>query len=540
MKHILCFLAFVFCTTSQFAHDGHHHNTAFKQWQVPGENRMITGSFTLCKEGLVYILDAHDSLQVVSLNSLTESDQKWVMNRISIIERMHKPDLAYDTKQTSIAQMPAEPNIPYAAIATITIVLFFLLVNSRQYRITLPVLVAVFSIANIGFNRRFIMPVQLSTSPAFIDSAFTPFKPHVSTFWDTTYFYVESKGIPTTHGMMVGISNHGWQQQVPIPQCYIGNNAWPIPLNPVMAISPIPVDSIHFTRGAIAIAANGVPIFNVHTNSGVDAFLDGQLDNYGGHCGRADDYHYHTAPLHLYNHTPTSLPCAFGLDGFPVYGGVEPDGTAMQALDSNHAHFYGGTYHYHGTPAAPYMIARMAGEVTEDATHQLIPQAAAHPVRPSLTPLNGALITGCTPNASNNGYTLVYTRNGQTDSIVYSWNLSGLYTFDFYTNGNGIPTTQNYNGFVQCVVPTAINEPLSGSFAIYPNPGNGNLNVKLERGLTSDDVLGVSVLDIRGRCFIQRMKYQATMDFSGLPAGVYILQLELKQGMLSRKFIVGY
>jgi hypothetical protein len=27
--------------------------------------------------------------------------------------------------------------------------------------------------------------------------------------------------------------------------------------------------------------------------------LAGELDEYGGHCGRADDYHYHIGPVHL-------------------------------------------------------------------------------------------------------------------------------------------------------------------------------------------------------------------------------------------------
>ena len=133
-----------------------------------------------------------------------------------------------------------------------------------------------------------------------------------------------------------------------------------------MSDNPIPVDEIHFTRGAIAVAVNGVPIFNYHTNTGVDSYLDGQLDNYGGHCGRADDYHYHIAPLHLYAYTNSSLPIAYGLDGFPVFGEFEPDGSAMQVLDDNHGHWYNGEYHYHGTSAAPYTIGRMAGVVTED------------------------------------------------------------------------------------------------------------------------------------------------------------------------------
>ncbi|MFN8331993.1 MAG: hypothetical protein U0T81_12395 [Saprospiraceae bacterium] len=125
--------------------------------------------------------------------------------------------------------------------------------------------------------------------------------------------------------MMAGISSTGWQRQVPIPQCYTGANAWPFP-NPVKAANWIPVDSVHFTRGAIAIAVNGVPIFNQHTNTGGDVFASGQLDQYGGHSGRADDYHYHIA-LHLYAYTRTSLPVAYGLDGYPVFGSTEPDGT---------------------------------------------------------------------------------------------------------------------------------------------------------------------------------------------------------------------
>ncbi|MFN8331992.1 MAG: hypothetical protein U0T81_12390 [Saprospiraceae bacterium] len=36
-------------------------------------------------------------------------------------------------------------------------------------------------------------------------------------------------------------------------------------------------------------------------------------------------------------------------------------------------------------------IGKMAGQVTEDNTHQLIPQAAAHPVRVGQNPLRGAL-----------------------------------------------------------------------------------------------------------------------------------------------------
>jgi hypothetical protein len=65
------------------------------------------------------------------------------------------------------------------------------------------------------------------------------------------------------------------------------------------------------------------------------------------------------------------------------------------------------------------MIGNMVGKVTEDATLQIIPQAAAQPVRPSLTPLSGATITGFQANPAGNGYDLTYTRNGQTYHVEY-------------------------------------------------------------------------------------------------------------------------
>ena len=115
----------------------------------------------------------------------------------------------------------------------------------------------------------------------------------IQTRWNERFFFVESRGIPD-HRMMVGIT--AWQQQVPLPQPYTGENSWQIPLHPVPAKKPLSAKN-RFLRGAIAIAANGVPIFNPLNNRGDDAYLFGELDEFGGHCGRADDYHYHIAPV---------------------------------------------------------------------------------------------------------------------------------------------------------------------------------------------------------------------------------------------------
>jgi hypothetical protein len=281
------------------------------------------------------------------------------------------------------------------------------------------------------------------TNFTFIDSAFDSFKPAISTKWDNTYFYVASNGIPS-HNMMVGITN--WQQQVPIPQPYTDNNSWSIPLQPAYATTPLSTKS-NFMKGAVAIAVNGLPIFNALNNRGEDAYLIGELDNWGGHCGKGDDYHYHAAPLHL-STTNGLKPIAFALDGFAVYGTKEPDGTNMASLDSCHGHVgVNNVYHYHGTTNYPYVIGAMKGKVNLDPTtpapeNQILPQAFSKPVRPATSPLKGASITNFT-SVGTNGYLLTYKIGTKNGYVKYSWDQSNKYTF-ILTDTSGSIVTNTY------------------------------------------------------------------------------------------------
>jgi len=238
--------------------------------------------------------------------------------------------------------------------------------------------------------------------------------------------YVASNGLPTTHNMMVGIIS--WQQQVPLPQPYVGDNAWQIPLTPVLAESPISGASELF-RGAIALAINGVPIFNALNNRGEDALLAGELDEWGGHGGRGDDYHYHIAPTHLQSFVGVDHPIAYGLDGFPIYGLTEPDGTAVVDLDAYNGHFDSeGNYHYHATETYPYINGGMKGVVTYQ-NGQVEPQPAARPVRPAGEPLRGAEITAFSQTGTD-AYSLEYTLNGDSYTVNYSI-VDDIYTFEF-------------------------------------------------------------------------------------------------------------
>ena len=547
MKKILLLLIIICQTAFLHGHNSHTDHINTRRWQIQGENQVIEGSFCYSKEGLVYIEDGVHQLHSVPYISLSEVDRQYVKERIAAINVMnHKSNNRDRLNQDQMPKSSDDNSIawPVASILLILIPFFafFIYRYKANKNLFIPFVVFAFAIFLTAFTPRIFNFPQLSTNPATIDSAFAPFVPQVHTFYNTNYFYVESKGIPSTHNMMVGISNHGWQQQVPIPQCYIGNNAWPIPLNPVLAVNPIPVDSIHFTRGAIAIAVNGVPIFNYHTNTGVDSYLDGQLDNFGGHCGRADDYHYHIAPLHLYNYTTVNLPIAYGLDGFPVFGATEPDGSPMLPLDANHGHMgSNGVYHYHGTNTAPYMIGRMAGQVTEDASHQLVPQPAASPVRPALTPLNGALIASCTPNANNNGYNLTYSLNTFIDSVVYSWTTNGIYTFKYYKNGN-LDSTRTFNGFNQCTVPTGfLDESPADAINIGPvyfDPSNHALIIEIKNSMDLRSIRNIQLYDIQGQLIHQTNGYVQKINVPENARGIYLVRVNtLNQAFVRRVLI---
>ena len=222
---------------------------------------------------------------------------------------------------------------------------------------------------------------------ATMAASFGAFKPRVRCYWDATTFYIESDNVPDPTLMptpMVGITS--WQQQVPLPTSYFSSttnperdagsigfgksNVWRLPLVPVPSAAPIPISAGNFQRGAIAVGADGIAIFNPRNNTGRVSYEIGELDLYGGHCGLADDYHYHIAPVHLQAVLGVDKPVAWALDGYPIYGYTEPDGTVRLPLDSEGGHSHGTWgYHYHAIgsaasgPTAPYLPTAFHGTV---------------------------------------------------------------------------------------------------------------------------------------------------------------------------------
>ena len=293
---------------------------------------------------------------------------------------------------------------------------------------------------------------------------FDLFAPYVKTRWDERWLFVESDGLPHAPWMyatMVGIKS--WQQQVPLPQAYVGENAWRIPLKPELAEKPISGKTALY-RGAIALAANGVPIFNALNNRGDDTYKVGELDDYGGHSGRGDDYHYHIAPLAIQKVVGKDRPIAYALDGFPLYGLFDPDARpgedkacplgGTDRLDELNGHFgapardaHAGTrglYHYHASLQYPYINGGVRGKVTVK-DDQIDPQPRANPVRQWLQPLRGAAITGF-KTLADRSWSLEYTLSGKKHLVNFRIEGQGRdakYVFDF-VDPDGKSKTETY------------------------------------------------------------------------------------------------
>ena len=535
MKNLKLILLLL-CCNFIFAHSINQDNQNLRLWKIQKENTIIEGSFSMMKNGKVYIEDINNNMISFLISSFSKIDQDYANHREQAIVAINSN---FSIKKTSVT--PTSFYVEYALLGLFLILLssiLFKYYHNKKLAYLLPIIGLGTMFSLFGFAKKTFS----TTDPVFVTSAFAQFASTVSTNYDANFFYVNSTGIPN-HTMMVGISDHGWQQQVPTSKCYINTAGhWTIPLNPVAAATPVPVSALHFTKGAIAMAVNGVPIFNPFTNTGVDALVDGQLDNYGGHCGRGDDYHYHTAPLHLITlgQASATLPIAFGLDGYAVYGLVEPTGAAMIALDVNHGHTFAGVYHYHGSTNAPYMIGNMVGVVTEDASKQIIPQPQGSPIRTeNWGPLQGALITSCVANA-NNGFNTAYTKNGVAGYATnYTATIAGLYTFQYVTPTG--TTSTNYNGPAQCTVPNLTSDKFTSieqNISIYPNPATDILRINLGNDALVSDVQNICIYDIKGNTVSKTSKFEPSIDIKNLSKGTYFVKIQFSNSVITKKIII--
>jgi len=441
-RALLVALLMITASRVALAHPGGHSLEAgdvLPVWTDPLTSERLPGSLLYVRDDVAHVEDVAGRQHAWSLASLSTEDRGRAEVFRARVEARHG--------LPRVTPSPArERELPWRwlAVALMAVSLWLLLrglTQSRPNRLHLASLLAALPLACGGGSSA---PTTVSPSTASTDSAasilaawFGAFPGHVRTRSDSQYIYVESDGL-ADHTLMVGIRS--WQQQVPLPANYTGSNAWRLPLAPKLAATPVSARTGLF-RGAIALAVNGVPIFNALNNRGDDAFLAGELDDFGGHSGRADDYHYHTAPLFLSSTVGATKPIAVALDGFALYGSVEPDGSAMRALDAYNGHADGaGGYHYHGTRSYPYINGGMMGVV--QVSDQVEPQPSVTPVRPAGTPLAGAQITRHVSTGTTS-WSLEYQIAGRTYRVDYR--IEGARVVFVLTDPSGASRTEAYN-----------------------------------------------------------------------------------------------
>lgn len=150
----------------------------------------------------------------------------------------------------------------------------------------------------------------------------------------------------------------------------------------------------------------------------------------------------------------------------------------------------------------------------------------------------------------------------ENDSVIYAMPEVGEYSYQWYLNGepidspsntpwilykdemaDGIYTVEisNSSGCVSLSPPyqwdiTGLTSLHDRAFYVHPNPTKGNLILE---GLPSGQIEGIRMTTIEGRVVQPMQKWQTqNIDLSNLDAGVYILEVLLKENVkLTRKII---
>lgn len=224
------------------------------------------------------------------------------------------------------------------------------------------------------------------------------------------------------HELMTGIV--GTNEQVPVPA---QGHAAPIPLHPVLGDTPQTRDA------ALGVAVNGVPIYDytgggemsqadlAHYQAQHDTLTTQQLDICGGHAGRGDDYHYHVAPVCLFEQMVNAgadpdegAIIGWAYDGFPIYGDNNPDGMpiaegVLDVCNGQPDDTFG--YRYHTSIGAPYIVQCLMGEV---ASMRDLPRV------PPLTPAGGG--RGVEPGRPP---------QGGVENLVFTQDANGLRSMDY-------------------------------------------------------------------------------------------------------------
>jgi len=200
-----------------------------------------------------------------------------------------------------------------------------------------------------------------STNSPSLPSMYSQFNSAVTVSISGSTVTLKSNGVPDHTSPYFGVGNASYES----PQAGMVVNPNLIVAQSItmrVPASPAAATASDTPLGPIGLATNGVALFNQYAAGrsplGAEILT---FDRYNGHPQNTGLYHYHLEPLWLTGKRGAATLIGVLLDGFPVYGPGEADGSSPKGLDScnGHSHatpeFAQGIYHYHVTATVPYI-----------------------------------------------------------------------------------------------------------------------------------------------------------------------------------------
>lgn len=204
-------------------------------------------------------------------------------------------------------------------------------------------------------------------------------KPHVqgSVSWPNATFSDKVLGnnrVLTGNGLPVGMTTGIFPISTSDPASQYDRNpnsikqqtlSLTLPVNPTVASTP------NCMGGEVGVMTNGVPLFNGFDAEDRDAAAHEIQDSCDGHPEVTSEYHYHSLSS-CFKDIKESTVLGFALDGFPITGPVQADGSYLttDALDECHGTTSTITldgkqvtmYHYVMTKDFPYSVSCFKGK----------------------------------------------------------------------------------------------------------------------------------------------------------------------------------
>jgi hypothetical protein len=335
-------------------HLGHQTDLKFTLIGLPAQASTISVENELFKE-----LNSHFMVFKV-IDGATESNQ-------IVLQSLNHFSAQVHIQPTGITVDSEQPFNYYYLLFIAPILLFLLLKYSMKKSISVVTLAVLFFACSTDDSI-----VTPAASSAEVPAVYKKIYGVSSVTSDGTTISIKVNGLPDHKSPYYATTNSLYQSYsgvtfgglvfVKNPNSIIEQSGiFKIPINPKMATNHAATP-----LGPIGIALNGVPFFNQYAGPN-NQELKGEMagfDQFYGHPQNSGVYHYHVEPLQLttVKSTKSGL-MGFLLDGFPVYGPQEENGSAVTNanLDVYHGHIHAtldypnGIYHYHFTTEAPYL-----------------------------------------------------------------------------------------------------------------------------------------------------------------------------------------